>query len=153
MNQQHIAKISTETFADLAKPFVEAEKLPITENYAAVITAVKEKVRLLTEVPAAIDFLVTDNAQQDEEAVAKAKANPNSALLPALAEQLANGTEWSADIAKEAISEVAAANGAKAGQLMFPVRVALSGRAHGPDLGDVFAILGKERTIERLRSF
>ena len=153
VNQQHIAKISTETFADLAKPFVEAENLPVTENYGAVIAAVKEKVRLLSEVPAAIDFLVTDTAAQDEEAVAKAKANPNSAFLPALADQLANLTEWSSEKAKEAIGEVAAANGAKAGQLMFPVRVALSGRAHGPDLGDVFAILGKEKCVARLRSF
>jgi len=153
VNQQHIAKISTETFADLAKPFVEAENLPITEKYPAVITAVKEKVRLLSEVPAAIDFLVTDTATQDEEAVAKAKANPNSALLPALAEHMAALNNWSADIAKEAIGEVAAVNGAKAGQLMFPVRVALSGRAHGPDLGDIFTILGREKTVARLRSF
>ena len=153
VNQQHIAKISTETFADLAKPFVEAEKLPITENYAAVISAVKEKVRLLTEVPAAIDFFITDDAAQDAETVAKAKANPNSALLTTLAEHMAELTEWSADIAKEAITTVAQANSAKPGQLMFPVRVALSGRAHGPDLGDVFVILGKERTIARLRSF
>ena len=153
VNQQHIAKISTETFADLAKPFVEAEKLPITENYAAVISAVKEKVRLLTEVPAAIDFFITDDAAQDAETVAKAKANPNSALLTTLAEHMAELTEWSADIAKEAITTVAQANSAKPGQLMFPVRVALSGRAHGPDLGDVFEILGKERTIARLRSF
>lgn len=153
VNQQHIAKISTETFADLAKPFVEAANLPITENYAAVIAAVKEKVRLLTEVPHAIDFLITDHATQDEEAVAKAKANPNSALLPALADHMAALTEWSADTAKASIGEVAQANGAKPGQLMFPVRVALSGRAHGPDLGDIFSILGKERTIERLRCF
>lgn len=153
VNQQHIAKISTESFADLAKPFVEAEKLPITENYPAVITAVKEKVRLLTEVPHAIDFLITDTAAQDEEAVAKAKGNPNAALLPALAEHMAALTDWSADIAKEAIAAVAQANGAKPGQLMFPVRVALSGRAHGPDLGDVFAILGKEKCVARLRSF
>jgi glutamyl-tRNA synthetase len=153
VNQQHIAKISTETFADLAKRFVEAENLPITENYPAVITAVKEKVRLLTEVPHAIDFLITDTAPQDEEAVAKAKGNPNAALLPALAEHMATLTDWSADIAKEAIAAVAQANGAKPGQLMFPVRVALSGRAHGPDLGDVFAILGKEKTVERLRGF
>jgi glutamyl-tRNA synthetase len=153
VNQQHIAKISTETFADLAKPFVEAENLPITENYPAVIAAVKEKVRLLSEVPAAIDFLITDTAAQDAEAVTKAKGNPNSAFLPALAEHMATLTEWSADIAKEAIGEVAAANGTKPGQLMFPVRVALSGRVHGPDLGDVFVILGKERTLARLRSF
>ena len=153
VNQQHIAKISTERFAELAKTFVHAENLPITENYPAVIAAVKEKVRLLSEVPAAIDFLITDTAPTDEEAVAKAKANPNAALLSAVAEQFSNLTDWNADIAKNAIGEVATANGAKAGQLMFPIRVALSGRAHGPDLGDIFAILGREKTVERLRSF
>ena len=137
----------------MAKPFVHAENLPITENYLTVITAVKEKVRLLSEVPAAIDFLVTDTAPVDEEAVTKAKANPNAAFLAALAEHMATLTDWSADIAKEAIATVASANGAKAGQLMFPIRVALSGRAHGPDLGDIFAILGKEKTVERLKSF
>src|SRR5690606_12639718 len=88
VNQQHITKISTGTFADLAKPFVEAENLPITGNYSAVIAAVKEKVRLLSEVPNAIDFLITDTAAQDEEAVAKAKGNPNSAFLPSLAEHM-----------------------------------------------------------------
>ena len=153
VNQQHIAKISTERFAELAKTFVHAENLPITDNYPAVIAAVKEKVRLLSEVPAAIDFLISDTAPTDKEAVAKAKANPNAALLSAVAEQFSNLTDWNADIAKNAIGEVATANGAKAGQLMFPIRVALSGRAHGPDLGDIFAILGKEKTVERLRSF
>jgi glutamyl-tRNA synthetase len=48
---------------------------------------------------------------------------------------------------------VAQANGAKPGQIMFPMRVALSGRAHGPDLGDIFVILGKEKTMARFRSF
>jgi glutamyl-tRNA synthetase len=153
VNQQHIAKISTDQFADLAKPFVEAAGLPLTEDYPIVIAAVKEKVRLLSEVPGAIDFLITDTAESDAEAITKAKANPNSAHLAALADHMAALTEWSADIAKEAIGEVAQANGAKPGQLMFPTRVALSGRAHGPDLGDIFEILGKETTIARLRSF
>jgi glutamyl-tRNA synthetase len=153
VNQQHIAKISTESFADLAKPFVEEAGLPITDDYLTVITAVKEKVRLLSEVPPAIDFLVSDNAEQDTEAVAKAKANPNAAHLSALADHMEKLTDWSAEIAKEAIAEVATANGAKPGQLMFPTRVALSGRAHGPDLGDIFTILGKEKTIARLKAF
>ena len=153
VNQQHIAKIDTAEFADLAKPYVEAKGLPITDAYLTVITAVKEKVRLLSEVPDAIDFLVTDKIDYDPEATAKAKGNPNSAHIPALADHMETLTEWSADIAKAAIGEVAKANGAKPGQLMFPTRVALSGRAHGPDLGDIFTILGKERTIARLRAF
>ena len=153
VNQQHITKISTDTFADLAKPFVQAQNLPVTESYPIVIAAVKEKVRLLSEVPSAIDFLITDNAPADEEAVAKAKANPNASLLSAVADQFSNLSEWNADNAKNAIGEVATTHGTKAGQLMFPIRVALSGRAHGPDLGDIFAILGKDKTVERLRKF
>ncbi len=132
VNQQHIAKISTEKFADLAKPFVEAEDLPITDDYLTVIAAVKEKVRLLSEVPHSIDFLVTDKFENDPEATGKATSNPNSALLPALADHLENLPEWSADAAKDAIAEVAKANGAKPGQLMFPTRVALSGRWSWP---------------------
>jgi len=153
VNQQHIAKISPESFAELAKSFVEDADLPITDNYVTVATAVKEKVRLLAEVPAAIDFLITDTAPQDPAAVEKAKANPNATHLPALAEHLESLTEWSADAAKDAIGEVATANGAKPGQLMFPTRVALSGRGHGPDLGDIFDILGKKKTIARLKAF
>lgn len=153
VNQQHITKISTDTFADLAKPFVQAQNLPVTESYPIVIAAVKEKVRLLSEVPSAIDFLITDNAPADEEALAKAKANPNASLLSAVADQFSNLSEWNADNAKNAIGEVATTHGTKAGQLMFPIRVALSGRAHGPDLGDIFAILGKDKTVERLRKF
>lgn len=153
VNQQHIAKLSTEEFADLAKPFVAEAGLPIADDYLAVITAVKEKVRLLAEVPHSIDFLVTDTAAQDPEAVEKAKANPNSAHLAALADFMEKMPDWSADLAKEAIGEVAKANGAKPGQLMFPTRVALSGRGQGPDLGDIFTILGKQRTVDRLRVF
>ncbi|MGJ8643876.1 MAG: glutamate--tRNA ligase [Luteolibacter sp.] len=152
VNQQHIAKISTEAFAELAKPFVEDSGLPFADS-APAIAAVKEKVRLLSEVPHAIDFLVTDTAEADPEAVTKAKGNPNSAHLTALADHLSGLTEWSADIAKEAIGEVAKANGAKPGQLMFPTRVALSGRASGPDLGDIFTILGQEKTVARLIAF
>ena len=153
VNQQHIAKLSEATFAELAKPYVEKAGLPIPENYPQVATAVKEKVRLLSDVPQAIDFLVTDTAEQDPAAVEKAKSNPNAAHLPALAEHLATLNEWSAEAAKEAIAEVAKANAAKPGQLMFPTRVALSGRGHGPDLGDIFSILGKEKSVARLRSF
>lgn len=153
VNQQHIARISSESFANLAKPFVEDAALPITSDYPAAITAVKAKVRLLTEVPPAIDFLLSDTSSPDPEANSKAQLNPNSAHLPALAEHLATITTWSAGSAKDAIATFATQLDTKPGQLMFPIRVALSGRAHGPDLADIFTILGKQRTITRLREF
>jgi glutamyl-tRNA synthetase len=154
VNQQHLMKLGVEDFAAAAKPFVEEAGLPIPDNYNSVIAAVKEKVRLLGEVPAAIDFLLKDEFAHDEDAVAKALGNAAAKeLLANLADAFNGITDWSADAAKAALNEVAKAAGAKAGQLMFPLRVALSGRAHGPDLGDILNLLGKERCAIRVKKF
>jgi glutamyl-tRNA synthetase len=154
VNQQHLLAVTVEEFAASAKPFVEAAGLPVTDNYVAVIGAVKDKLRLLGDVPAAVDFLLKDDFAYDDEALAKVRGNAAaSGLLGALAVALAGIPEWSADAAKGAIAETASAAGAKAGQLMFPLRVALSGRGHGPDLGDILNLLGRERCVQRVRNF
>ena len=44
----------------------------------------------------------------------------------------------------------AIAAGAKPGQLMFPLRVALSGKSGGPDLGAILEILGKDECVRRI---
>jgi glutamyl/glutaminyl-tRNA synthetase len=154
VSQQHLAKTSVEDFAAAARPFVEAAGLPIPENYQAIVAAVKEKVRLLEEVPAAVDFLLKDDVADDEEAVTKVRGNAAAAgLLASLATVFEGVADWSADAAKAALAETAAAAGAKPGQLMFPLRVALSGRGHGPDLGDILNLLGKNRSVARVRNF
>ncbi len=154
VNQQHLLDVSVEDFAAAARPFVEANGLSIPGNYVAVIAAVKEKVRLLGDVPAAVDFLLKEDFSYDEEAVTKVRGNAAAGgLLAALANAFEAVSDWSADAAKAALNDTATAAGAKPGQLMFPLRVALSGRAHGPDLGDVLNLLGKDRCVKRVRDF
>jgi glutamyl-tRNA synthetase len=154
VNQQHLHAVDLETFAAAAKPFVEAAGLPVPENYQAVIAAVKDKVRLFGDVPAAVDFLLKDDFVDDEEAVTKVRGNAAAAgLLTDVAAAFEALSDWSADAAKTALSETAVAAGAKPGQLMFPLRVALSGRGHGPDLGDILNLLGKDRCVARVRKF
>lgn len=153
VNQQHLLHLSVADFASAAAPFVTAAGLPISENYVAVITAVKEKVRLLGDVPAAVDFLLKDDFSWDEEAVSKARGNPLAgSLLRSLAISFSQIPDWSGAAAKIALEETAIAAGAKPGQLMFPLRVALSGRAHGPDLGDVLTLLGRDRCVTRVNA-
>ncbi len=154
VNQQHLLGVDVEEFAAAAKPFVEAEGLPIPENYQAVIAAVKDKIRLFGDVPAAVDFLLKEDFAYDEEAVTKVRGNAAAAgLLDSLATAFEAIPDWSADAEKAALHDTAGAAGAKPGQLMFPLRVALSGRAHGPDLGDVLNLLGKDRCVKRVREF
>jgi glutamyl-tRNA synthetase len=151
VNQQHLLRMSAEAFAEAARPYVEKESLDPGPQFVAVAAAVQEKVRLLTEVPEAVRFLLEDAFPVDEAALDKVKASGNgAAVMGALHEALAQVGEWTAESAKAAIATAASALGVKAGQMMFPLRVALSGKAGGPDLGVILTLLGRDRSLQRI---
>ncbi len=154
MNQQHLLALDPARFAEAAAGFLASRNTtPLPANFPAIAAAVQEKVRLLEELPATIDFLVGDDYPRDAEATAKASNNPAAAHFAAAAEAFASIDPWSAEAAKTALNEVASTAGIKPGQLMFPLRVALSGRGHGPDLTAILDILGRDRVVARIRAF
>ena len=123
-------------------------------DFTAIAAAVQEKVRLLSEVPSAVGFLLGDTFDCDPEALAKVRGNAAAGqVLAALAARFEAIDPWSAEAAKATLAELAAAAGAKPGQLMFPLRVALTGRGQGPDLAAVLELLGRIRCAERVRRF
>ncbi|SHI89097.1 glutamyl-tRNA synthetase [Rubritalea squalenifaciens DSM 18772] len=150
MNQQHLAKLSPEEFAAEANPFVENAGLVTGSDFTAIAASIQEKVSLLAEVPAMVSFFLNEDYPFCPEAIEKVKKNEQAAdLLAKLADALEGLTDWSQ--AKETIGETAKANGAKPGQLMFPTRVALTGAAGGPDLGDILNIMGHKESVRRIR--
>ena len=152
VNQQHLARLDNAAFAARAEEFVRAAGLPVTAEFPAVAALVKDKVRLLGEVPEAVEFLLKDDFADEPEALAKVAGNPAAkGVLENLAAALRGLPALSdAEAAKNALKDTAAAAGVKPGALMFPLRVALSGRAHGPDLGEMMVLLGNPRCAERI---
>jgi glutamyl-tRNA synthetase len=154
MNQQHLLRMSDEGFAKAAAVVVTEAGLPVGDDFSVLAKMVKEKVRLLIELPDAVRFLLEDEFAYDVAAVEKVKSNAQAAAsLTAMTAHFSAVAEWSSDAAKEAIAATASELGVKAGQLMFPLRVALSGKSGGPDLGEMLAYLGRERSVSRLQRF
>lgn len=154
MNQQHLLRMSDEGFAKAAAVVVTEAGLPVGDDFSVLAKMVKEKVRLLSELPDAVRFLLEDEFTYDIAAVEKVKSNAQAAAsLTAMTAHFSAVAEWSSDAAKEAIAATASELGVKAGQLMFPLRVALSGKSGGPDLGEMLAYLGRERSVSRLQRF
>jgi glutamyl-tRNA synthetase len=146
LNQQHLLKLTPAEFAQAAAPYCE----PLPENFGAIAASVQEKVSLLSEVPEAIAFYSDSDYPIDSEQVAKIAKNEQApALLSALADAFENLSDWSQ--APDEIKNVAKAQGAKPGQLMFPLRIALTGKGGGPDLGAILAILGQTESVRRVR--
>lgn len=153
VNQQHLGKLGVGEFAGLSRPFV-AEAGLLADGYDERVAAlVKDKVRVLAEVPGMVDFLLGDDFAHEEEALAKVRGNAAAVgLLAALAVAFGQVAEWSGAAAKAALEGVAKEAGCKAGALMFPLRVALSGRAHGPDLWATLEVLGGARSVARVQA-
>ena len=142
VNQQHLLKLSTEEFAAACN----------SDATPAMLASVQEKVSLLTEVSDAVAFYLDPDYPIANDALDKVKKNQAAGkLLTVLAVTFTDLSDWSE--AKSSIGETAKENGAKPGQLMFPLRVALSGKSGGPDLGAILEILGQEECVRRINRF
>lgn len=146
VNQQHLLALTPDKFVEVAEAYCETTPTP------EMLKSIQEKVSLLTQAPDAVSFYLDPEYPIDSEPLAKVKGNDSAgALLTALAETIQGLTDWSDP--KSVIGSTAKAHGAKPGQLMFPLRIALSGKAGGPDLGAILEILGQEECLRRIQRF
>ena len=64
---------------------------------------------------------------------------------------LAEGADWNEGIWKTLTSALGAETGRKGKALFLPLRLALTGREHGPDMNALLPLIGKARAVDRLR--
>ena len=97
-------------------------------------------------------YFYTDQFPFDPAAVAKhlhGEAVP--ARLRALADRFEALRHFTPEPLEAALRELATGLGVKAGELIHPARVALTGQVVSPGIFDVVALLGRSKTVERLR--
>ena len=58
--------------------------------------------------------------------------------------------DWSGDPWHELADKLKASTGRKGRGLFRPLRIALTGRESGPEMGPLLKLIGKERALERL---
>jgi glutamyl-tRNA synthetase len=86
-----------------------------------------------------------------EGAVSAAIAPEDRAYL-AQAADAAAAIDWNESAWKALTAALGAATGRKGKALFLPLRLALTGREHGPDMNALLPLIGKARAVERLRA-
>ncbi|NBV86699.1 MAG: glutamate--tRNA ligase [Verrucomicrobia bacterium] len=123
------------------------------EALDAVLALVREKVKTLAEVPNWLSYFFTEQYPFDPQAVAKAYATPVALdRLAVLTRAWEASPEWDAAALEAVLKQVAGELGAKPNELLLPTRVAVSGRASGPNLFPMLEVLGRARTLARLKN-
>jgi len=157
MNAEYIKTSPPERIAGALVPMLEQaglkqEVAAVSDGWLAqLVVLVKERTKTLVEMVDWVRPYFGQTIPFDDEA---AKKFLTPAVAPALGKLLTrfegfpvySKHEW-----EEAFKKLVEEEGIKMGQLAQPVRVALTGRAASPGLFEVMEVLGRERTLHRLR--
>lgn len=121
----------------------------ILEPMAEVI---QERGATFPETLSMTDFLLHDAPPIDGASWDKAMGKgPALAILDAAIEAYAACQDWTADSLHGLTEELAGRVELSLGKAQAPIRVAVTGRTVGPPLFESLVVLGRERTLERLR--
>jgi glutamyl-tRNA synthetase len=132
-----------------APPWAPADFDP--KAFAALAPLAQTRIAVLSEIVPNVDFLFLREPPVDEAAWAKAMKEGAADLLGAAVAAFANAP-WDAESLKTALEAVGAERGLKLGKAQAPVRVAVTGRTVGLPLFESLEVLGRERSLARLRA-
>lgn len=156
VNGHYVRDLSVEELAEKIKPYLIKAGL-IDESYP------EDKLNLLAATwQSAIDkfsdapelsknyFIKDEDMVWDEEAVEAIKTEDAKKLIDSFLNHLEEVNEIDEEFASTIMKKIQKETGIKGKNLWFPVRAAVTGSVHGPELSNAFVIMGKEKIKERL---
>ncbi|WP_439482082.1 glutamate--tRNA ligase [Cyclobacterium plantarum] len=151
-NEQYLRNKSDKVLAEYLLADLKKENISVSQEKAEKIVAVmKERATFPSDLWQEGRFMVFAPKKFDEQVAAKKWNQDAIKVLTAFSVKLAAiDAVLTADLAREMLGEAAAAEGIKLGKVMQAVRLAITGVGAGPDLMQIFEILGKEELIKRI---
>lgn len=157
--QWHMMQLPIERRVELVLPYLERVRLvekPASDasrhKTTAILTAAGDRIKVAGDILAFNDFyLADDRLPVDQAAYDKAMGKPRAAeLLGKFRPRLATAEPFDAPTLEHLMQEFVAAEGIKIGEIIHPVRIALTGKSVGFGLFDTLVILGRERSLARI---
>jgi glutamyl-tRNA synthetase len=155
LNAEYIMKSPNDRLVPLVRPRLDEAGIPtagVTDAYLGrVLDLYKVRLKTLGEFAAMTDCFFRDDFAYDEDG-RKHLATPESReYLTILADRLAGLTDFSHDAIEAVFREFAESRGIKAGPIIHPARMAVSGKTKGAGLFEMMEVIGRERVVARMR--
>lgn len=151
-NHQYLKNMADEELALAIKPQVEAKgysfDLAFVTGFCRLL---KERAVFLNDLLEQGYYFFVDIHTYDLDTLKKKYTKEKRPVFEKVIAAVEAATDFSATGLDAAVKEVLTANGLKAGEVMPVLRLALAGTMQGPAVFDMMALLGKDKTVERLK--
>ena len=153
MNGCYIRALSLEEFHKLAEPYYQ-ECLSRKVNEEFLSKVLQPRVEVLGDIPNQIDFIEQVKDFSNDLYFNKKMKSDAEVAKKTLAEAkvvLSKADVWTNEALFESLKALAETLGVKNGQILYPLRIALSGKETTPGgATEIAVILGKDETINRI---
>ncbi|MGG0643983.1 glutamate--tRNA ligase [Sporosarcina gallistercoris] len=160
MNNQYIKKLSLDEVVALTLPhLVKAGRVSedMTPEESAwihdLIALYHGQLSYGAEIVELSAQFFSDTVEYDEQSKEVLAGEQIPEVMASFKQQLENLETFDAPSIKAAIKAVQKETGHKGKNLFMPIRVVATGQAHGPELPESIALLGREKTIARVGKF
>ena len=152
MNGEYLSKISNESFNKEAFKIITSLHSSASENLVKkVIALIRDRVKVFEDIEKLVNYFFVDNIEYDEKLIAKKiKKEGIKELFNYFTLEISKIDSIDKVSLKKIIDDYIKETGKSYGEVMIPLRIAVSGASGGPDLIGVLSTLGKPTIIERI---
>ena len=155
MNGEYLKRMDPDRFYEMARPYIE-EVIHKPLDLKRIARMVQTRIELFSDIRGHIDFFEklpdydTDMyTHKKMKTTAESSYEALSKILPVLEET----SDWSNDALYELLKKFAEENGLKNGQILWPLRTAVSGKQMTPGgATELMEILGREESLIRIKA-
>lgn len=155
-NREYIKKLSLDELKNYLEPYLnfKAEQLAVSEiasesAWDLMLENVRNNLDKFSDINENISYFFREETVDEK---LQSFCSEAKDLLAKLLEDIETLDFSQPNEIKEHINKLGADFSLSGKKLFWPVRIAVSFRSHGPDLGLVFALLGKDKVRQRLQS-
>lgn len=152
MNSQYIQKLPHDDFIHRAKPFLTDLHLSDMQT-DQIVPLFQNNIETLADLPEKMQPVLNTPSRPDElEAFELLKSDDTRIVLTMYMDQIGLEETIDSEIFKQTMKSIQKESGVKGKNLWMPIRLALTGQMHGPELGKIAEFLGRDENINRIRA-
>lgn len=157
VGNQYMKSADVERVTELSIPFLQkagriSENLSADEHawVTSLVGIYQEQMHYAAEIVELTELFFKEHVDYEGEAAEVIGAEHVPQVMESLARQIDQLDVFEADEIKKAIKAVQKETGAKGKQLFMPIRVAVTGQTHGPELPKAIELIGKDAVLARV---
>ncbi len=155
INNQYMKNLSVSETLSLCMPYLKEAKIGENQDskwFESLVTVFKDRLVYGKQIVSLYHEFFNQPFNVDKEALAFIKQEGVKTLLEVFKTKLTDLEEIQPETLKQLIKESGKETNMKGKMLFMPIRIAVSGSMHGPDLPQMMNLMGKNLLLDRLKN-